>query len=796
MKRNLLLVSCLAALAAASCDERKARTATSAPAETPVYAGSASCVDCHVKEFREWKGSHHQLAMRDIDPKLDNEAFAPTRTIKHASQTSTAEVKDGKLTLTTLGPDGGQHGYVPAFALGVEPVRQYLMPFPDGRLQVTELAFDPAKKDWFDVYNDEDRKNTDWGHWSNRGMNWNSMCATCHTTVYQKNYDATADAYKSAYQEMGVGCEQCHGPMKTHNDWQYAHGGKARIASTAPALDAARAVSPGPVAGADPTRASSPGSENSFASENTKPSLLAPGFSPDPTLVKLDGPQYFNTCAACHSRRSDLTGDFRAGQNYLDHYGLVLPDLTNTFYPDGQIWDEDFEITAFTLSYMHRQGIRCTDCHNPHTGKRKLEGDALCLRCHFAPVTNKIAITAEHSHHPAGKGGSLCTDCHMPQTVYMARHWRHDHGMTIPDPLLTKQHGIPNACNRCHADKTVDWSLEYMDKWYGGRMDRIGRKRGQLLARIKAGDLSAVPGTIDLLRDEKNSSWRAVYAKFLLAALEDGRSRELVEQVGGELFKMLDDEAPMAQASAIESLDPIVPGGFGAVSPDKLHAKLTELLKSPSRLVRVRAAWALRRQLPEGQARDELKAAMRYSEDQPLGAFQWAQFYVDGGQPEKALPWFEKAVAWDPAAVPFRHSYAMTLDALGRPMDALVQAKKAAELDPQQGAHQYALGLLYAELGQLEESRTALQAATQRDPNHPRYWYNLGLAEAKLNNLQPAVDALARAEKLDPQEPGYPFARATILLQNNRNEEAKAALQRVLQIAPNHPQARALLNGM
>ena len=77
------------------------------------------------------------------------------------------------------------------------------------------------------------------------------------------------------------------------------------------------------------------------------------------------------------------------------------------------------------------------------------------LRCHAsgylkAPVINP----EEHSHHFAGNAGDECISCHMPVTVYMQRHPRHDHGLTIPDPLLTKKFGIPNACNRCHADKT------------------------------------------------------------------------------------------------------------------------------------------------------------------------------------------------------------------------------------------------------------------------------------------------------------------------------------------------------
>ena len=64
----------------------------------------------------------------------------------------------------------------------------------------------------------------------------------------------------------------------------------------------------------------------------------------------------------------------------------------------------------------------------------------------------------------------------MPVTTYMQRHPRHDHGFTVPDPQLTKELGIPNACNRCHADKDADWSVGHATTWYGPRMDRPNRQ--------------------------------------------------------------------------------------------------------------------------------------------------------------------------------------------------------------------------------------------------------------------------------------------------------------------------------
>src|SRR5438105_1616142 len=51
------------------------------------YAGSASCRACHQSEYERWSQSHHGLAERVIDPKLDQGAFEPARSFSYGSQT-------------------------------------------------------------------------------------------------------------------------------------------------------------------------------------------------------------------------------------------------------------------------------------------------------------------------------------------------------------------------------------------------------------------------------------------------------------------------------------------------------------------------------------------------------------------------------------------------------------------------------------------------------------------------------------------------------------------------------------
>ena len=182
------------------------------------YGGSASCRECHAEQYEKWARSHHALAERLPEPAQEDPAFMPTRTFPHGTQQTTVRGTKGHYELITAGLSGTNEVFPVQRVLAENPLRQMLVPFPGGRLQVTEAAWDPRSNEWFNVYGNEDRKPGEWGHWTGRGMNWNSMCAACHNTRVLKNYDAATDTYHTTMAERAVGCEACHGPLKAHND--------------------------------------------------------------------------------------------------------------------------------------------------------------------------------------------------------------------------------------------------------------------------------------------------------------------------------------------------------------------------------------------------------------------------------------------------------------------------------------------------------------------------------------------------------------------------------------------------
>ena len=124
--------------------------------------------------------------------------------------------------MRTDGSDGALADFDVKYTFGVYPLQQYLVEFPDGRVQALSIAWDARPKKeggqrWFHLYPNERVTHDDELHWTRPAQNWNFMCADCHSTGLKKNYDAAADRFKTSWAEMNVSCEACHGPA--HAIW-------------------------------------------------------------------------------------------------------------------------------------------------------------------------------------------------------------------------------------------------------------------------------------------------------------------------------------------------------------------------------------------------------------------------------------------------------------------------------------------------------------------------------------------------------------------------------------------------
>jgi tetratricopeptide (TPR) repeat protein len=721
------------------------------------YAGSDSCRECHQEEYKLWEGSHHCLAERAVKAGSDRSAFSPGSSFGTAGQTTDLSWSNGQAWVTFPHPKAKTETYAVERVIGVEPLRQFLVAFPGGRYQALETAFDPHSNQWFNVFGAENRQPGEWGHWTGRGMNWNYMCAACHNTALRRNYDPQADTYRTTMAEAGVGCEACHGPMAAHNQWQRQYGSSGRR---------------------------------------------------DPTVTPLSKRQVMDNCGYCHARRTELAGGFIPGDDFLDRCELEIVDHTPHFYADGQVRDEDYEYAAFLGSRMAGRGVTCADCHDSHSAKTRLPGNWLCLRCHAggnpnAPVINPVA----HSHHKVfgfntngqpsvvdltrytgehkAEGGGECINCHMPQTVYMQRHSRHDHGMTIPDPLLTVQFAIPNACNRCHQDKDAAWALRYCKDWYGAKMERPGRHRAQVLAAAQRADTDCSGALLTLLRREDSGYWRAVEAGLLEAWATQPAASAALEVC-------LHDTNALVRTAAAGALSPAVLAAVPGAA-----TSLAGCLADPCRSVRVSAASSLLATLaPASRAGKDFQEFLDNNADEPSGQLQAGIYAFARDDLSGALDHLQKAVTWDPYSIPSRQELAVALSAAGRPRDALVQLQQACRLAPGDASSHYQLALALNEAGDLKGAAAELATAVGIDPLNARAWYNLGLAQSALDQPAQALESLQRAEAADPRDADILYARATVLARLGRKEESAKAARKALQLRPGYPEAQALLQAL
>src|SRR5262249_56116149 len=131
---------------------------------------------------------------------------------RHVGVTPGFSKRAGGYFVETEATDGKPADFEIEYTFGVDPLQQYLIEFPGGRLQSLTLAWDTVRKRWFSLYPDEKISPGDSLHWTGRYQNWNVMCAECHSTDLKKGYDPATDSYKTTCSALNVGCQPCHGP--------------------------------------------------------------------------------------------------------------------------------------------------------------------------------------------------------------------------------------------------------------------------------------------------------------------------------------------------------------------------------------------------------------------------------------------------------------------------------------------------------------------------------------------------------------------------------------------------------
>ncbi len=457
--------------------------------DAPGFVGAERCSTCHSRETALWRQSQHAKAMQNASEdtvlgNFDNASF------DYFGTPSTFYRRDNKFLVRTDGADGQIAEFEISHVFGVAPLQQYLVAFPDGRLQALSVAWDTRPESaggqrWFHLYPDTPIRAGDPLHWTRREQNWNWMCAECHSTKLERHFDAASNSYATTFAEMNVACEACHGPGEKHFAW----------------------ASTGADTAADPSRGLPVRLDERRGVHWTMDAQ-----SGNATRSEPPGPRTeMAVCAQCHARRASFAAGLSHTGDTFDTHDLAL--LTAPLYhADGQQRGEVYNTGSFMSSRMYAKGVTCSNCHEPHSGALRAPGSAVCSQCHLPAKYD----TSAHTLHPANSRGAACTACHMPTTDYMVVDARHDHSFRIPRPDLSLTLGTPNACNQCHRENDAAWAAGVIEKHYGP-----ARKGFQDFgAAFHAADQGAPGAEAGLLAVARDPSASAIAQASALARLE------------------------------------------------------------------------------------------------------------------------------------------------------------------------------------------------------------------------------------------------------------------------------------
>ena len=716
-------------------------------AEGIAFVSSDTCAECHEEQLIEWQGSHHDWSMRHADAASVLGDFGDV-TLEHFGVTSRFFMQGGRYYVNTEGPDGKTSDFEIKYTFGVEPLQQYLIEFPGGRLQSLTIAWDVAGKRWFHLYPDERITADDPLHWTRRFQSWNMMCAECHSTNLRKGYDGESDSYRTTWSEINVSCQACHGPGERHVAW-------------------ARAIPKG-----------------------ATPDAAGHGLVVD---FKAADPRYeVDNCARCHSRRHQVSPNDEGGRLLMDDF-QVAPLREGLYHADGQILDEVYEYGSFVQSRMYRAGVRCSDCHNAHSLKLFRPGNELCIRCHqtappedFPDLKSKDYDTPAHHFHAAGSAGAQCVECHMRARTYMTVDPRRDHSFRVPRPDLSVKIGAPNACNDCHRDETPQWAADSVRKWYP--KGAAGEPHfAEALAAGRAGRPEALPPLLALAKDAEQP---AIVRATALELLRGYPANELA--VVGPLTA---DAEPLVRAGVAAALQNL--------PPDALVAALAPLLSDPVRAVRVEAARVVGSLPPRmlgsldreafGAAFAEFEQSQLAHGDMPGSRLNLGAVYAAQGDAARAEQQYLAAIRLEPRFLPARFNLSTLYNQMGRNDDAEEILRETVKLEPREGEAHYSLGLILAEEGKIAEAAGSLEKAAELLPRRARVRYNYALALQHLGQLAGAEAQLLQAHQADPADPDIVNAVMTFYLQQRDPRKALPYAERLVELVPDAAGPRQLL---
>ena len=508
------------------------------------YVSSRTCRGCHPANYASWRASYHRRMTQVVSPETVVASFDGVD-LEWAGDRYHLERRGEEFWVRIERSPGDGEGAASerrvVMSTGSHHAQLYWLAAEQGRrLDILPFHYLIPEQRWIPrasfFVNPPGA--------AGEGGDWNGVCVECHATGPRPR--VAADVADTDVGEFGIACEACHGPGARHVAQQ--RNPLRRYASHFGAARDDGIVDP---ADLDKRRSSEVCGQCHGYWDVATPAVGR--------AANAEGYAYRPGGDLSASKRMLQRAQFRD----VRPGGGVHLMLHGMWWPDGTVRGSGREFGALQRSPCYRRGeMSCLSCHSMHVDgddprelrewaedqlQPGMRGDAACLQCH-ADFANRIA---EHTHHPAASEGSRCQNCHMSYTTYGLLKAIRSHQIDSPRIGAGGTSERPNACNQCHLDRTLAWSAEQLERWYGIAAPQLGPDESTVAASI-----------LWLLRGDAGQRVIAAWSM----GWEPAREASGEEWMAPYLAELLDDPYDPIRLVAHRSLLRL--SGFGGVEYD------------------------------------------------------------------------------------------------------------------------------------------------------------------------------------------------------------------------------------
>ncbi|MBG87560.1 MAG: hypothetical protein CMO80_11765 [Verrucomicrobiales bacterium] len=445
------------------------------------YAGAETCVDCHESNHRNWEKHPHRWMNALANDESVRGDFSGNAKFKYKGGTGSFTKIDGRHRMT-LSKDGKRWVYDVNRTIGSRFFQYYVGTLIEGHID------------------EEPRSSVEhvlpFGYWIGN-QEW---VPTVHLARDSTMLEDDIDPYDTwQFTAYDLTCSECHTTW-AFGDWMLKLAGSKRFPQYTPHTTAIHL--PGYVQDAHPSRL-----PQDYRSMNM--AGIGKFLNASYDLARTEDRLGLGVaCEACHlGTKAHVENSTKTESKVLPAFFPVSPHFHSGADNIGILTQRNAENANFICGRCHSgtrpeyanhthtwnstefadavrghcydpvkakahgKGIlTCIHCHDPHkaTGPKwtrtPAQDDQSCLTCHseFKPESKLVA----HTHHAANTEGSRCMNCHMPRINEGLQDMVRTHRISSPtDPVMIEKND-PNACNMCHLDKNIDWTIAKLREWY------------------------------------------------------------------------------------------------------------------------------------------------------------------------------------------------------------------------------------------------------------------------------------------------------------------------------------------